>query len=335
MHTIRATCLLQFPELVHELGGNPEAILHRAGVQPDDAGRTDRFIPLRAAVDAVESAADETSTPDFGRQLAARRGIETIGPLGIAAQTAPTLAAAFTIFTSFIGAHSPGLLVRLTPETETGNAFFEFRILLGQAPPQRQGIEIGLGAALQILRAILGSAYTPLSAHVPHTALTPETDYVRYFGCTTCFAQPAAGFMLRAADLRRPLRRDDRTHDASVRQLATLVDGQQPQLSDTVCTIARTLLPTGAVTIGLVAQQLDMHPRTLQRRLAAENATFAALVDDVRRDTAQHYLRDTNIDLNHLARLLGYSEQSVLTRSCQRWFNTNPTAYRTANGPQA
>jgi AraC-like DNA-binding protein len=32
--------------------------------------------------------------------------------------------------------------------------------------------------------------------------------------------------------------------------------------------------------------------------------------------------------LGQLTRLLGYSEQSVLTRSCRRWFGMTPTAQR-------
>ena len=334
VHAIRATCLLQFSELLSELGADPDAILRQAGVCPEDAGQPDRFIPLRAAVQAVEAAAAVTSTPDFGRRLAARRSIETIGPLGVAARSAPTLEAAFTIFGSFISAHSPGLRVRLTPETEPDKSFFEFRIVLDPPPRQRQGIEIGLGAALQILRAILGPAYCPLAVHLPHSPLTSATDYVRYFGCTAHFAQPAAGFTLRAADLRRSLQRDDHTRDHAVAELSALVDDRGPSLVQAVADVARTLLPTGALTIDLAAKHLGLHPRTLQRRLAAEDAGFAALVDNVRRQTAQHYLRDTDISLEHLTRLLGYSEQSVLTRSCQRWFATNPTTYRTTGDPQ-
>jgi AraC-like DNA-binding protein len=50
----------------------------------------------------------------------------------------------------------------------------------------------------------------------------------------------------------------------------------------------------------------------------------------VRRETAEHYLRDTDISLPHLARELGYAEQSVLSRSCQRWFGCGPSRYRSA-----
>src|SRR5262249_49954924 len=97
---------------------------------------------------------------------------------------------------------------------------------------------------------------------------------------------------------------------------------------ESVRTIVRQLLPTGAATLDLVANQFNLHPKTLQRRLADEDTTFAALVDQVRKDIADRYLRNTGISLAHLARELGYAEQSVLTRSCKRWFGTGPAAYR-------
>jgi AraC-like DNA-binding protein len=332
VHAIRATCLLRFREQVIELGADPDEILASVGVPPGDAGRFDRCISLRGAVEAVELAADRTDAPDFGRRLAARRGIETIGPVGVAAQSAPSLRDAFTIFATFISAHSPGLQVRLDPLGDT--AFFEFRILLDPPPRQRQAIEISLGAALQILRSLLGPDYAPLSAHLPHSAMTPPADYARDFGCTTHFAQPSAGFVLRAADLRRRLRHghlDGPAHHAAVADLARLVAESGPELTPSVTDLVRALLPSGMLSIETVAAHLELHPRALQRRLAAEGTSYGALVDKLRRHTAEQCLRDTDISLDHLTRLLGYSEQSVLTRSSQRWFGCSPTAYRIAN----
>jgi AraC-like DNA-binding protein len=37
----------------------------------------------------------------------------------------------------------------------------------------------------------------------------------------------------------------------------------------------------------VLARQFRIHPKTLQRRLAAEGTSFAALVDDVRRETVR------------------------------------------------
>ena len=67
-----------------------------------------------------------------------------------------------------------------------------------------------------------------------------------------------------------------------------------------------------------------------QHGLCAEKTTFAKLIDSVRRETAEHYLRNTDISLSHLTRELGYAEQSVLSRSCRRWFGSGPSRYRKA-----
>lgn len=73
------------------------------------------------------------------------------------------------------------------------------------------------------------------------------------------------------------------------------------------------LLPTGTVTLELIAAQFNLHTRALQRRLSDEGLRFGALLDGVRRDAAARYLRGTGITLSHLARELGYAEQSLLT----------------------
>jgi AraC-like DNA-binding protein len=102
-------------------------------------------------------------------------------------------------------------------------------------------------------------------------------------------------------------------------------------LTDTLRSVIRQLLPTGDLTAELAARQFGLHPKTLQRRLAAEHTTFAELVDHTRRDIAHRLLLDTDLSLHQVSRQLGYAEQSVLTRSCKRWFNSTPTAYRNAD----
>jgi AraC-like DNA-binding protein len=101
-------------------------------------------------------------------------------------------------------------------------------------------------------------------------------------------------------------------------------------MTPAVRAMVRQLLPTGTASLELIAAQFDLHPKALHRRLAAEKTTFAELIDHVRRETAERYLRDTDISLSHLTRELGYAEQSVLSRSCRRWFGCGPSSYRNA-----
>ena len=324
---VRGTALSNYSRLVTELGGDPLALLRAAGIRSEDIGRQDIFVSLRGAVQAIESAAAATHTPDFGRRLALRQGIEILGPVGVAARTAATVSDAMAIFAKYMAAYSPAVSAHVDVTTPQ-RSFFEFRITLQGLPSHCQTSELSLGVTLKVLRLLLGAKYAPLSVHLPHEPLSPAVDYVQYYGCTAYFAEPRAGFTMRTADLKCPLDHDELAHQAVVEYLGGLIVAHQPGTAESVRTIARQLLPTGAAALEVVAAHLNMHPKTLQRRLAAEGTSFSALLDSVRRETAEHYLRDTQISLSHLARQLGYTEQGALTRSCQRWFGTGPMTHR-------
>jgi AraC-like DNA-binding protein len=327
MSLVRGTALSNYPSLVAELGGDPAVLLRAAGIRSQDAGNYDAFIPYRAAIQAIESAAETTDTPDFGRRLAQRQGIEILGPVGVAARTAATVADALGIFSTYMAAYSPVIAIHVAPLSDPQRSFLTIEFLLDNAPPHPQTTELALGVSLRVLRFLMGSEYAPLSVHLPHDPLTPKATYVRYFSCTPYFAERTAGFTVRTSELARPLNRDDVAHHAVVDYLNGITP-RNAGIVESVRIVARQLLPTGAATLEVVADQFNLHPKTLQRRLADEDTTFAALVDQVRKDAADRYLRSTGISLSHLARELGYAEQSVLTRSCKRWFGTGPAAYR-------
>lgn len=330
MSVIRATSLANYPSLVSELGGDPSDLLRASGIRPDDVGRRDVFLSYRNVVHAIESGAEATRTPDFGRRLAQRQGIEILGPVGVAARTAARVSDAFTILDRFMAAYSPAISARITPLDNPERRFFEFQIHIDRLPPHPQTIELSLGVGLRIFRFLLGSSYAPLLVHMPHEPLTSVPDYERYFSSPPRFAERAAGFTIRAADLDCSLDQDELAHQAVVQYLSSVITRHDPGIAGQVQDAIRHLLPTGEASLELTASHLSLHPKTLQRRLAVEGTTFAALMDRIRRESAERYLRDTDMSLTHLTHELGYAEQAVLTRACRRWFGHGPAAHRRA-----
>ena len=329
MSIVRGTALSNYPRLVDELGGDSVELLRNAGIRPKDVGKYDVFVALRGVSAAIESAALATATPDFGRRLARRQGIEILGPVGVAARTAATVADALSIFEHFMAAYTPAITAVIKPLEGTARSFFELSLAAEGVRHIPQSIELTLGVGLGVLRLLIGAGYAPVSVHVPHAALSTEDDYRTYFGCPLRFSEPAAGFTLRTADLTRPLNDDQLAHESVVRYLS-MITLRDAGIGQSVRTMVRQLLPTGTVTLQLIAAQLNLHPKALQRRLSTEQTTFERLVDEVRRAAAEHYLLNTTMTLSHLTRELGYAEQSVLTRSCRRWFGAGPASYRRA-----
>jgi AraC-like DNA-binding protein len=77
-----------------------------------------------------------------------------------------------------------------------------------------------------------------------------------------------------------------------------------------------------------IADELNLHSRTLHRRLRDEGTSFQAIKDQVRKDLLLYFLRQTDLGLLDVAERLDFSEQSVMSRYCRRWFEASPSSIR-------
>lgn len=76
------------------------------------------------------------------------------------------------------------------------------------------------------------------------------------------------------------------------------------------------------------ARALDIHPRSLQRRLKAEGTHFGELVDETRFRQAVEALQAGQRDLEQLSEALGFADRRSFTRAFKRWSRLTPSQYR-------
>jgi AraC-like DNA-binding protein len=81
-------------------------------------------------------------------------------------------------------------------------------------------------------------------------------------------------------------------------------------------------------TLFSVAEGLAMSPRTVQAKLAEEESSFAAVLDDVREGIARQALTETELSLWDIAVRLHYSDLSAFVRAFRRWTGTTPAKFR-------
>jgi AraC-like DNA-binding protein len=77
-----------------------------------------------------------------------------------------------------------------------------------------------------------------------------------------------------------------------------------------------------------VASALDVHPQTLRRRLSGEGTTFKDIKNQVRRDTALHFLGKQGLSIEEIAHRAGFSESSAFIRAFKGWTGVTPYSYR-------
>ena len=80
--------------------------------------------------------------------------------------------------------------------------------------------------------------------------------------------------------------------------------------------------------IDRIAARLNMTSRTLRRRLAEEGSSYQKILADVRYELAREYLATSNLPVEEIAALLGYSNPGNFSCAFKRWHGTAPRMYR-------
>lgn len=87
-------------------------------------------------------------------------------------------------------------------------------------------------------------------------------------------------------------------------------------------------LPDGKVTDQLVAKELNISERSLQRKLQQHGTTFRLVLDSVRQMIALQYIKDPENRMSDIAFLIGFSEQSAFSRAFKKWTGISPLKFR-------
>ena len=80
--------------------------------------------------------------------------------------------------------------------------------------------------------------------------------------------------------------------------------------------------------LSAVAASLDVHPQTLRRRLSSEGTNFKEIKNQLRRDTALHFLGKQGLSIEEIAHRAGFSESSAFIRAFKGWTGVTPYSYR-------
>ncbi|OBF98748.1 AraC family transcriptional regulator [Mycolicibacter sinensis] len=324
---IRAPAMSGYAELVRELDADPQIFLSRFHIPPDVEYHEDGFVSSGAFIRLLENTADELRCPDFGLRLSGRQGLHVLGPLAVIARNAQTVLGGLRAIARYLYIHSPAL--GLAERPTDGGIAFGYAVAESGIPYPLQAYELSMGIAVRIIQLLGGPQARAGAIVFMHAQRAPDEAYRQALDCPVRFGQTWCGFELPARlGEQRIENADPNTRRLATSYLESTYLPNSPLLSVRVAELARRLLPTGQCNIDVIAAELAMHPRTLQRQLATEGMGCRAVIDQQRRDQAMRYLAEPDLPIQHIVALLGYSEQSAFNRSCRRWFGKTPRQLR-------
>ncbi|WP_412746706.1 AraC family transcriptional regulator [Krasilnikovia sp. MM14-A1004] len=326
---VRAAGLRGLPHLVDALGGDGAALLARFRVPAAALDSDDAVIGAATADRILETAAAELGCPDLGLRLAEQQDMTVLGPLAVAIENSPTFGAALDCATRYLFVHSPALAVSRVPDPAGQPGVIGLRYAGTDEPLPPQALDLGVGLFHRIIVLLHGGPYGLRSVHLPHPPLAPVTRYTAFFGADVRFGKPAAVLRVPAHLTATPVPGGDQVlRDIALDYLTHHYPTPDQTVSARVQHLLAQSLGTAPVDIAAIARQLQTHPRTLQRRLAAEGTTFAALLDDARRAAAYQLIARSDLPLSQVTVMVSLTEQSALTRAARRWFGVTPRELR-------
>lgn len=329
MNFTRAAALAGFEELVQRCAGDAAAILRSCGLAPGDLADPERYLPNNAVALAIEEAARVLGVRDFGLRLCALQGVETLGLLGLIIQSAPTVREGMMQGAKYVHFHNPTLGYRTFMAPGEGLEYVEVFSRLPSLPDMPQVTEICVAYLCRLADVLSEGALRPAAIHLRHGPVGSGAQYRRHLGQLPHFHAAFDGIALDPLAWRQPMPRHNRLLQQFVeRFLLGSSAGLDAGVADQVRAMLGNLVRMGMADLGEVARALGQHPRTLQRRLQAEGSVFEELRDAARKDWARQLLEQPGLSLAQAAQLLGYSDQAVLTRACQRWFGCTPRQLR-------
>ncbi|UNX54562.1 AraC family transcriptional regulator [Georgenia sp. TF02-10] len=328
--TVRAAGIRGYPAVVVELGGDPAALVAAAGLDPAVLDHDELPISDRALVALLERTADELRAPDLGLRLAARHDLSMLGPIAIVIANSPTAEAALDGASRYLDYHSDAMRVERVPDPRGDPAVVGVRFTAHEwaSRPPRIALDAGLGFIHRALGLVLGEHYGLVSVELSYAPSADLSVYRRFYGAPVTTDADADVLRVRADMLARPITGANPRLRAQTEAYLRSVVPDADDLVGRVRAVVGASLGLVPPTLGDVARTLRLHPRTLQRLLAAEGTTFVAVVDRLRRDEARRALTLTDLSFADISARLGLAEQAVFTRACRRWWGVPPRVVR-------
>jgi AraC-like DNA-binding protein len=190
-----------------------------------------------------------------------------------------------------------------------------------------------LSAMVTIARQLLGENFSPEKLSFNYVKPEHDTTYLdNFFNCEVQF-NPSDSVSTLTFNLSKANEKllsgsslMTQVHEKILDELMSRLD--KTDLQHTVrCKIFENIA-LGVPSQTLVAQQIGMSLRNLQRKLSVQGTSYKEILDHLRKKLVFGYIKQRHLSLNEISYLAGYNSVGNFNRAFRRWTDTTPGEYR-------
>ena len=280
-------------------------------VDIDDWVDTQHFVKL------VNQSLKITGDSGLGLKLGCRLNITAHGAVGLAMMNASTLAESLELLSEYeiiLAATLPYYL-----EKDTKRRYISIWREDGIAD-YRFSFEVFCGLFSSLMAALLQSHDRNLRIEFPYPEPAYSKLYREYFGEDLHFSAPQGRISYDLALEKSSLP----CSNSALCQFYKRICDKQLQTINVDTATQRVMLKLWRnrgeyPSLDGMAKKLGMSKRTLSRHLSLENTNYQSLLNKVRIEHAEHYLKHSDLSVESIAIKLGYSDPANFKRAFRRW----------------
>jgi AraC-like DNA-binding protein len=312
-----------FVDALDVLGYDVDALLRDIGVERSDFADPDGTMPREATGNLLKHSQHVRPLKNLWARIAAATPLGAYPLFDYLIATSDTVGEAFMEQARYHRLIPSPLTVEIRDDENPVRVVFN----LSAVP---ESTEFNVVFNVNHLRAETGSRLA-----FEYASFTHEPDDVseieRMLGCPVRTRASWAGLALKREAWELPLRRRDPILHRILEAQADDALRRAPPSDDLPLELRSLLRPrvaSGKTEINVVARELGMSPRTLQRRLALSGRSYHEILDSIRRELAEKCILDSSLSIAEAGYLSGYSEPAAFHRAFKRWTGVAPREFR-------
>ena len=293
-------------------------LLRQAGVDRFALEYPNAVMPVPVMLNLFTQIAHAEGSTDFPGEIATQYRLEKVPGWGDALLTCPDILRTIQLATSPLAKVMSNNLV--SARLDGPRAVFETSYTAKPSLAQEWVAIVSFLLTLDGFRAGCGANWVPDEIDIAASNIDVLDRLVDLSGVRVRTSQKSTRFYFKSRELL-----NDMTAYHSERPAdAPLPDTAQSKL----LRLFDSLKPMQKPTLEFTAEWFDSSPRSLQRVLAAEAATFASTLQNWRIKKAIELLEFGDASISEVSEQLHYAHTPHFVRAFRSWFGTSPAKYR-------
>lgn len=276
----------------------------------------------------IQQALEASDIASIGLEVGHRISLDRLGVFGYALMNSVNVDAALKLLLQYQRALMPHVSLSLLPAGE------DFALVCHAKHLSAKHERFTVESLFVIVRNCVESLFPHASEQQLYRFDYPEPSYGNRYrellGDQVSFAESQNAIIIPADMLQREIAQADPISEALYRQQCDELSKKLGRASQLSSRVQQILLRNRGQFLSAVevATKLNMSESSLRRKLRLEGNSFQQLLDQIRLHLAQQYLKNTQLSIAEVGRLIGYDDVANFRKAFKRWSGELPSKWR-------